>query len=325
MVNLGESLTFRTTDSPVQEKTCIVVPAFNEAENLESVLPEIQSHLDHLGHTSTILVVDDGSTDSTRSVLTEIQKTIPSLNFVRLNRNSGKAVALKLGFDTALEMGATKIVMMDADGQDDPAELATLLSKMDDGFDLVTGARVSRQDRFVKRTTSRLYNKVTAVLSGAPGKDFNSGFKAMTAETARTVSTMLYGDMHRYITVVGFWQGAATAEVPVNHRERLHGNTKYGLNRFWRGFMDLLTIRFLMSYQNRPSHLFGGLGILSGAVGMALLAYLFIEKLGGATIGTRPMLTIAVLLVVVGLQLFIFGLLAELIVNSRQRSSADKR
>jgi len=312
-------------DSDLAKQICVVIPAFNEAENLTEVIPEIMRNLEPVDPGGYVLVVDDGSTDDTRRVMADLRLAYPSLRHERLNRNSGKAVALQRGFDVALEDGATVIIMMDADGQDDPAEIATLVQKLDSGFDLVTGSRINRQDRFIKRTTSRLFNRVTKVLSGAPGQDFNSGFKVMTAATAKDLSSMLYGEMHRYITVIVFWMGYRISDVSVNHRERMHGSTKYGLNRFWRGFMDLLTVRFLMSYQQRPSHLFGGIGLASSFLGSLILVYLLIEKIGGEAVGNRPMLTAAVLLIVVGLQLFLFGLLAEIIVYSRQRGSTPER
>jgi glycosyltransferase involved in cell wall biosynthesis len=239
-------------------------------------------------------------------------------------RNRGKAAALKAGFGVALEDGATEIVMMDADGQDDPAELGRLLEAVNAGSDLVTGARLQRHDRFIKRHTSRLYNRVTGLLSRAPGRDFNSGFKMMRAEVARDVSPMLYGELHRYLTVVAFWLGYRVVEVPVQHHERMHGSSKYGLARFWRGFADLLTVRFLMSYEHRPSHLFGGVGALSFGAGGVILGYLTIVKLTGHPIGNRPLLLAGVLLALVGLQLVLFGLLAELVVYVRN-AGADRR
>ena len=213
--------------------------------------------------------------------------------------------------------------MMDADGQDE-TRLSCHGSRpeaLDAGSDLVTGARLVRRDRFVKRTTSRLYDRTTAWLSGAPGRDFNSGFKLMRAQVARQVSPMLYGELHRYLTVMAHWMGFKVTEVTVEHHPRLHGHSKYGVARFWRGFMDLLTMRFLMSYENRPSHLFGGLGGLSLLVGMGILLYLTVLKIGGEAIGGRPLLIAGVLFFLVGLQLLLFGLLAEMIVHARQRAA----
>jgi glycosyltransferase involved in cell wall biosynthesis len=304
------------------KSTWVVVPALNEAENLVVVVPQIRAELAMLEGEGHVLVVDDGSTDKTREVVADLAERDPGVELVSLGRNMGKATALRRGFERALAEDADVVVMMDADGQDDPAELPLLLARLEDGADLVTGARTVRHDRFVKRHTSKLYNSATARLSGAPGKDFNSGFKAMRADVARNVAPMLYGELHRYLTVVAHWLGYRTAEVSVQHHRRLHGSSKYGLARFWRGFVDLLTVRFLMTYESRPSHLFSGLGLVSLGAGGVLMTYLTVEKLSGAAIGGRPLLIAAVVLALGGLQLVLFGLLAELLVYSRQRERA---
>lgn len=301
-----------------EAKVVVVVPAYNEADNLPEVVPEIIKHVAALGEQNRVLVIDDGSTDSTAEVLQALTATHAEVSAEFMGRNMGKAAALQRGFRHALDNGATVVVMMDADGQDDPAELPGLLDELADA-DLVTGARLDRQDRFIKRRTSRLYNRATGMLSGAPGRDFNSGFKAMTAAVAADASPMLYGELHRYLTVIAYWLGYRVAEVPVAHHPRRHGQSKYGVARFWRGFLDLLTVRFLMSYEHRPLHLFGGLGFASLVAGAVILGYLTVLWIGGEAIGDRPLLIAGVLLVVVGLQLLLFGLLAELIVYTRQR------
>lgn len=299
----------------------VVVPALNEAENLPIVVPGIVAELALLDVDGHVLVVDDGSTDKTREVVTDLADRHRGVELISLGRNQGKAPALQHGFERALAEGAEVVVMMDADGQDDPSELPLLLARLADGADLVTGARTVRQDRFVKRNTSRLYNGVTARLAGIPGKDFNSGFKVMRADVARHVSPMLYGELHRYLTVVAHWLGFRVAEVTVQHHARLHGRTKYGLARFWRGFVDLVTVRFLMTYESRPSHLFSGIGLASLTAGGLALAYLLVEKLSGEAIGGRPLLITGVVLVLGGLQLVLFGLLAELVVYARHRGA----
>ena len=297
----------------------VVVPALNEAENLEDLLPRIVKEGESLASVVRVVVVDDGSTDTTVEVVEKAAAEDPRICLMRLGRNFGKATALQRAFDAAVSGGATQIVMMDADGQDDPTEMGRLLERLTAGADLVTGARIERNDRFVKRKTSRLYNRATAAVSGAPGRDFNSGYKAMRAEVARDVAPMLYGELHRYLTVIAHWLGYRVAEVPVEHHPRMHGRSKYGVARFWRGFVDLMTVRFLMSYENRPSHLFGGVGFLSLVAGAGCLLYLTALKMTGQGIGDRPLLIAGVLLVLVGVQLILFGLLAELTIHVRHR------
>jgi len=304
--------------------TWVVVPAFDEAENLEVLVPRILDHLATMPGDGHVLVVDDGSRDATPEVMAKLVANHDRVEVDRSVRNRGKAAALQRGFARAIEAGATAVVMMDADGQDDPAELPRLVAQLDQGFDLVTGARVERNDRFIKRHTSRLYNWATGRLSGAPGRDFNSGFKAMRPDVARDVSPMLYGELHRYVTVIAHWLGYRITEVPVQHHERMFGRSKYGIARFFRGFMDLMTVRFLMSYEHRPSHLFGGIGIVSFFVGIVVLGYLTVLRFMGETIGDRPLLIAGVLFVVVGVQLLLFGLLAELVVYNRQRDGRAK-
>jgi len=300
----------------------VVVPALDEAENLPIVVPSIVAELALLDVEGHVLVVDDGSTDKTREVVADLAERHPEVSLISMGRNQGKAPALRRGFEQALAEGADVVAMMDADGQDDPSELSLLLARLADGADLVTGARTIRQDRFVKRNTSKIYNGATALLSGVPGKDFNSGFKVMRADVARHASPMLYGELHRYLTVVAHWLGFVVAEVSVQHHQRLYGRSKYGLARFWRGFVDLLTVRFLMTYESRPSHLFSGIGLASLGAGALALGYLFVEKLSGEAIGGRPLLIAAVVLALGGLQLVLFGLLAELVVYARHRGRA---
>ncbi len=304
--------------------TWVVVPALDEAENLEVLVPRILENVAKIPGGGHVLVVDDGSRDRTPEVMAALAAAHDRVHVDRSVRNRGKAAAMQRGFALALDEGATAIVMMDADGQDDPEELPRLVARLDEGFDLVTGARVERHDRFIKRHTSRLYNWATGRLSGAPGRDFNSGFKAMRPDVARDVSPMLYGELHRYVTVIAHWLGYRITEEPVEHHERMFGKSKYGIARFFRGFMDLMTVRFLMSYEHRPSHLFGGIGLGSLFLGLVVLVYLTVLRLMGSTIGDRPALIAGVLLVVVGVQLLLFGLLAELVVYNRQRDGRAK-
>lgn len=303
----------------------IVIPAYNEAENLVQVIPEIITYISKIDSKFRIIIIDDGSTDDTANTITALAKKHPQIVGESMPRNLGKAAALKRGFALAEDLGGQIIIMMDADGQDDPAELETLIGRLDEGFDLVTGARYTRNDRFIKRTTSRLYNRTTSMISGVKGKDFNSGFKVMRLSVAQAVGSMMYGEMHRYLTVIASWFGYRITEVHVTHRKRLLGKSKYGIARFWRGFIDLVTIRFLLAYESRPSHLIGAFGVLSLLGGIGILGYVSVLRVFfDETIGNRPILTIGVLLAVVGVQLLVFGLLAELQVFMRHRSNDVK-
>lgn len=303
----------------------IVIPAYNEAENLGQVIPEIITYISKIDSKFRIIIIDDGSTDDTANTITALAKKHPQIVGESMPRNLGKAAALKRGFALAEDLGGQIIIMMDADGQDDPAELETLIGRLDEGFDLVTGARYTRNDRFIKRTTSRLYNRTTSMISGVKGKDFNSGFKVMRLTVAQAVGSMMYGEMHRYLTVIASWFGYRITEVHVTHRKRLLGKSKYGIARFWRGFIDLVTIRFLLAYESRPSHLIGAFGVLSLLGGVGILGYVSVLRVFfDETIGNRPILTIGVLLAVVGIQLLVFGLLAELQVFMRHRSNDVK-
>jgi len=296
----------------------VIMPAFNEAPNLAEVVPRTAEVLATTGESYEILVVDDGSTDGTADVMTELGKHHPELRLLRLRRNYGKSTALQAGFDRAR---GDVVVLMDADGQDRPEEVLKLLKALDEGLDLATGRRVRRNDRLVKRHTSRIYNRVTSAVTGIEGEDFNSGLKAMKREVMNPL--VLYGELHRYIPVLAQWNGFRVGEIEVDHAARLHGRSKFGRARFWRGFLDLLTVKFITTYTGRPFHLFGGLGIAFGSVGGALLAWMFVLKLMGEGIGERPALIIGVFLAVVGVQLMTLGLLAELIVHFRRDREPD--
>src|SRR5439155_18602699 len=204
--------------------------------------------------------------------------------------------ALQAGF---LEARGEIVVTIDADLQDDPAEIPRLLAKLDEGFDLVSGWKSRRNDPFSRRLLSRVFNRVVALVSGVRLHDVNCGLKAYRAEVLK--GTRIYGELHRFIPILASYRGFRIAEIPVNHRPRQHGRSRYGLERYIRGFFDLLSVTFMGRYRNRPLHLFGGVGLLLGFAGFCCLVYLTVIKIGGSAIGERPLLTLGVLLVVVGI------------------------
>src|SRR5215211_2831838 len=212
----------------------VIMPAYNEAPNLAQDVPRTVAVLDGVGASFEILVVDDGSTDGTADIMGELGKRHEHLRLLRLRRNYGKSTALQAGFDRAR---GEVVVLMDADGQDQPEEILKLLDGLENGLDLATGRRVQRNDRVVKRHTSRLYNRVTSAVTGIEGEDFNSGLKAMKREVMNPL--VLYGELHRYIPVLAQWNGFKVGEIDVDHAARLHGSSKFGRARFWRGFLDL--------------------------------------------------------------------------------------
>jgi glycosyltransferase involved in cell wall biosynthesis len=238
---------------------------------------------------------------------------------VRLRRNFGKATALAAGFSSA---DGDTVVTIDGDLQDDPAEIPRLLLKLEEGFDLVSGWKVKRRDPLRRRFLSRVFNWVTGRVSGLRLHDMNCGLKAYRAEVVRGLS--LYGELHRFIPVLAHYQGFRVAELPVNHRQREHGRSRYGLERYLRGFLDLLTVSFIGRYRHRPLHLFGGLGLILGFLGFAILVYLTIVKLAGHAIGDRPLLTLGVLLVVVGLQFFSLGLISEMLTSQHEEGARGR-
>jgi glycosyltransferase involved in cell wall biosynthesis len=296
----------------------VLMPAYNEAPNLVEIVPRTLRVLASITPLHELLLIDDGSQDETVALMTELGKHHPELRLLRLRRNFGKSTALQAGFDHAR---GEVIVLMDADGQDQPEEIPKLLQALDDGVELATGRRARRHDRFVKRHTSRVYNRVTATVTGVPGEDFNSGLKAMRREVMNPL--VLYGELHRYIPVLAQWAGFKIGEVEVEHASRLHGATKFGRARFWRGFLDLLTVKFITTYTGRPFHLFGGLGAACSLIGGALLAWMFVVRLTGGGVGERPALLAGILLMLVGIQLMSLGLIAELIVHLRRDRDPD--
>ena len=297
----------------------VVVPLLNEERSLETLYEEIAAALEPLDEPFEVVFVDDGSTDGSMDVLTRLNAETTNVVAVHLRRNFGKAAALQAGF---LEASGDVVVTIDADLQDDPAEIPRLLAKLDEGFDLVSGWKAQRNDPFPRRLFSRWFNWATAVVSGVRLHDVNCGLKAYRAEVLQGMR--LYGELHRFIPILASYRGFRVAEIPVNHRPREHGSSRYGPERYMRGFFDLLSVTFMGRYRHRPLHLFGGVGLLMGAIGFIILLYLTMLWFWGHGIGQRPLLTLGVLLLVVGIQFVSLGLLSEL-VTSQHEERLDER
>jgi dolichol-phosphate mannosyltransferase len=297
----------------------IVIPVLDEQDTLATLVAEIEATLAPQPDLSyEVVIVDDGSRDASWSVIAGLAADRQEVRGVRLRRNLGKAAALKLGVSAAV--GST-IVTMDGDLQDDPAEIPRFLSQLAGGYDLVCGWKQSRQDPLSKRLPSKLYNRATGALTGVRLHDHNCGFKAGRREVYEEIP--LYGELHRYVPAMAHSLGYRVGEIPVHHRPRRHGRSKYGFERYVRGSLDLLTVLMLTRYGRRPAHLFGGLGAVFGIVGFVILAYLSgVWILTDEPIGTRPLLSLGVLLEVLAVQLISLGILSELLLSRTQDRTA---
>lgn len=294
----------------------IVIPVYNERESLPHLQARILDEMGELDYAWELIYVDDGSTDGSTELLIELQSDYENIIAVVLRGNRGKSQALDAGF--ALTRGTT-IITMDADLQDEPAEIPNLLAKLDQGFDVVVGWKQVRHDPLSKRFFSQIANGVTRFVSGLQLNDMNSGLKAMRATCVHQLN--IYGDLHRYIPIIAHYEGFRVTEIPVIHHPRQYGQSKYGPGRLLRGGFDLLTVVFLHKFRYRPLHLFGGIGGLLFGLGILINLYLTVEWFQGVRpIGDRPLLTLGVLLMVIGGQLISTGLIAELLVaHMRQR------
>jgi len=302
----------------------IIIPAFNEAESLKQLHSEIDRSCAASGIEAEIIFVDDGSTDGSWNAIRELAAGDRRVQGIRFRRNFGKAAALSAGIQAA--RGAI-LCMLDADLQDDPAELPAFLDRIASGFDVVNGWKRTRHDPWHKVFPSRVFNLLVSGLTGLKLHDHNCGLKCFRREVAAEIR--LYGELHRFIPVLAHARGFKVTELEVHHRPRKFGHSKYGLRRFVRGFLDLLTVKFLTGFGQRPQHVLGAVGLLFfalGSCGLALLALLWLltnlpPYLKFAPIGNRPLLAYSVAALLLGGQLISLGFLAELIVAYTSRDS----
>jgi len=296
-------------NSEKNAKVSIVLPVYNEQGNIDTLYNEISDVMRTGTNEYEIIFVDDGSTDESYLRLSDIQKADPNVVVVKFRRNFGQTAAMAAGFDTA---SGDIIVTMDADGQNDPQDIPTLLQKISEGYDLVSGWRHKRQDTLLlRRIPSILANRVISFTTDVNLHDYGCTLKAFRRDVVENIQ--LYGEMHRFIPAIASWIGVEIAEVKVNHRARTSGQSKYGLSRTFRVILDLITVKFLLSYSSRPLQFFGVFGLTFGGVGLLLSTYLLIERLFfEVPLADRPMLLLAVFLMFSGLQIITVGLLAEL-------------
>ncbi|HKY03339.1 MAG TPA: glycosyltransferase family 2 protein [Blastocatellia bacterium] len=295
----------------------VVIPLLNERESLERLYVMLQSALAGLTASYEIIFVDDGSRDGSIDVIKRLRERDPAVRYVRFRRNFGKSAALAAGFRAAR---FPIITTMDADLQDLPEQLPLLIEKLMSGDDLVSGWRHNRHDRISKRLASRLYNWTTSRLTGVRLHDINCGFKCYRREVLDEV--MVYGERHRYIPVLASYRGFRLGEVMIEHAPRAHGKSRYGFGRVVGGIFSLLTVILLTRYTNKPLHFFGLMGVGLAGIGAAIDLYLILARIIFLQwLSNRPLLIIGTMLIIVGVQFILFGLLAEMIAFSYRRES----
>lgn len=303
----------------------VVVPLLNEAESLPELARQLESVLERVARGRyEVLFIDDGSTDDSFGVIQDLHTRNNRFKAIRFRTNHGKSAALAIGF---AESKGDIVITMDADLQDDPAEIPALISKLEEGFDLVSGWKRKRHDPWHKTIPSKLFNSVTSRMSGIKLHDFNCGLKAYRRDVVNSVQ--VYGEMHRYIPALAHWEGFRVTEIPVQHRARQFGSSKFGMSRFLKGYLDLLTVMFTTRYIKRPLHFFGAVGSLFAIVGLVTDLYLVVEwSLDRTSLSNRPLALFGVAMIIVGVQLISIGLIGELIVKNNlehQRFSVRER
>ncbi|MBE9187712.1 glycosyltransferase family 2 protein [Microcoleus sp. LEGE 07076] len=312
-----EKLAAQQAGAEVVLDVSVVVPVYNEVESLPHLIEAIASAIQPSGLSYQIICVDDGSKDGSAELLKQLAGSRDDLCAVLLRRNYGQTAAMSAGFDRAR---GRAIVTLDGDLQNDPADIPLLLAKLNEGYDLVSGWRKNRQDNTISRLIpSKIANWLIGRVTGVTLHDYGCSLKAYKSELVADLN--LYGELHRFLPALAFIEGARIAELPVRHHARRFGQSKYGIWRTFRVLMDLLTISFMKKFLTRPMHVFGLLGLSSMALGTVLGIYLTFVKLGlGQSIGNRPLLILAVVLLLTGVQLFCFGLLAEVMMRTYHES-----
>jgi glycosyltransferase involved in cell wall biosynthesis len=295
-----------------------VIPVYNEQDSLDKLYSEIRENCKEYEY--EFIFIDDGSTDNSYKILGKLAADDNNVKLIKFRKNFGKSAGLNKGFEVA---EGDIVFTLDADLQDDPKEIQHFINKIEEGYDMVTGWKVKRRDPISKTWPSKLYNKVTSNTFKLKLHDYNCGFKAYRKEVINELD--IYGEMHRYIPALAHSLGFKVAEIPVHHRKREFGKTKYGSERYLRGFLDLLTVKLVTGYIHSPLYLFGRVGFGFGFIGFIIALYLSIMKLGfGVPLYNRPLLYLGTLLMIIGLQFFSIGLLGELIINRNRSGNKAK-
>jgi glycosyltransferase involved in cell wall biosynthesis len=294
----------------------LFLPVLDEEENLRPMHEKIKQALDALGKTAEVIFVDDGSTDRSLSILREIASEDPRVRVISLRRNYGQTAAMSAGIDAA--KGAI-LIPMDADLQNDPADIKRLLDKLDEGYDVVSGWRKNRQDKLVSRKIpSQIANRVISWIGGVPLHDYGCSLKVYRRDVIQDVK--LYGEMHRFIPIYASWAGARVTEIPVDHHARTMGKSKYGISRTIKVIFDLMTIKFMASYQTKPIYVFGTFGMLAFFLALVAGLWAIVLKIYGTSFISTPLPVVAVVMLAISVQFFLMGLLAELLVRTYHES-----
>ena len=295
----------------------VIIPLLNEEKNIPILYDELTQVLQRVGLEYELIFVDDGSNDTSLEILEAFQQKDRALRVISLRKNFGQTAAMTAGFD---RVTGEVIIAMDADLQNDPADIPLLLEKIQEGADMVTGWRFNRQDHFFSRKLpSKIANKVISYATGVHLHDYGCTLKAFKKEVIKNIK--LYGEMHRFIPAIASAMGVTIVEVKVNHRPRRFGTSKYGISRTLRVILDLITVKFLLNYATRPIHVFGTFGIASGFLGGLLALVLTVQRqLYGIPLSDRPLLLLAVLLIFVGVQFVTIGLVAEMLARTYHES-----
>jgi glycosyltransferase involved in cell wall biosynthesis len=314
-----EATVAATTPEPgVSPEISLFLPVLNEEPNLRPLHIQIDEALAHLGRTAEIIYVDDGSTDGSLEVLRELAARDPRVRVIALRRNYGQTAAMAAGIDAAR---GKVLIPMDADLQNDPADIKRLLDKLDEGFDVVSGWRKERQDKMVTRKIpSMIANRIISFIGGVTLHDYGCSLKAYRHEFLKEVK--LYGEMHRFIPIYASWVGARVTEIPVRHHPRTMGKSKYGLSRTFKVMLDLMTIKFMASYHTKPIYVFGMFGFGGFVISAFAFLWALVRKLGGESFIRNPLFSVAIVMFAVGVQFILMGLLAEMLVRTYHESQS---